>query len=250
MTQEIRGSYASYIRVSTQKQGHSGLGLEAQQAAVMRYVHERHGGLMKEFKEIESGRKGMKGRPELDQALTFCRKHRCTLVIGKLDRLARDVRFFLEVIDTSKVDIAFADLPDVNPSSAEGRMVLVSMANFAEFEARRISERTKAALAATKARGRVLGARGWCNLRPNVVERQQAADAFASRLSHVIKDMRQRNLPQRGIVDELNNLGIKAPRGGAWSLYQAQLLLKRLDALAEAEYERSGRLSNSTKDDP
>lgn len=250
MTKEMRGSYASYIRVSTQKQGHSGLGLEAQQAAVMRYVHERHGGLMKEFKEIESGRKGIKGRPELDKALAFCRKHRCTLVIGKLDRLARDVRFFLEVIDTSKVDIAFADLSDVNPSSAEGRMVLVSMANFAEFEARRISERTKAALAAAKARGRVLGAKGWDNLRPNVEERQQAADTFAARLGHVVRDMRQRELTQRGMVDELNQLGIKTPRGGSWSLYQAQLLLKRIETLSTVQKEGGGSLSNSMKDDP
>lgn len=231
MQQERTTPYVSYIRVSTQKQGHSGLGLEAQQATVARYAQDHRGTLVKEFKEVESGRKGIKGRPELEKGLAFCRKHQCTLVIGKLDRLARDVRFFLEVIDTSKVCIAFADLPDVNPSTAEGRMVLVSMANFAEFEARRISERTKAALAAAKARGRILGSKGIDNLRPNIEERQQAADAFAARMRHTMLGMQSRGLSQRAIASELNQLGVKTPRGGAWSLYQVQRLLHRLESL-------------------
>lgn len=231
MQQERNTPYVSYLRVSTQKQGHSGLGLEAQQTAVARYAKEHGGTLVQEFKEVESGRKGMKGRPELEKALAFCRKHRCTLVIGKLDRLARDVRLFLEVIDTCKVSIAFADLPDVDPSTAEGRMVLVSMANFAEFEARRISERTKAALAAAKARGRVLGSKGIDNLRPNIEERQKAADAFAERLRHTMHSMQDRGLSQRAIAMELNQLGIKTPRGGQWSLYQVQRLLTRVSSL-------------------
>jgi len=231
MQQECNTPYISYLRVSTQKQGHSGLGLEAQQAAVARYIQDHHGTLVQEFKEIESGRKGMRGRPELEKALAICRKRRCTLVIGKLDRLARDVRFFLEVIDTCKVNIAFADLPDVNPSTAEGRMVLVSMANFAEFEARRISERTKAALAAAKARGRVLGWKGIDNLRPNIQERQQAADAFAERLRHSVCSMQSRGLSHRAMALELNQLGIKTPRGGQWSLYQLQRLLDRIKAI-------------------
>lgn len=234
MQPERNTPYVSYLRVSTQKQGHSGLGLEAQQAAVARYAQDHGGTLVQEFKEVESGRKGMKGRPELEKALAFCRKHRCTLVIGKLDRLARDVRFFLEVIDTCKVSIAFADLPDVNPSTAEGRMVLVSMANFAEFEARRISERTKAALAAAKARGRVLGSKGIDNLRPNIEERQQAADAFAERLRHMMHAMEGRGLSQRAMAAELNQLGIKTPRGGLWSLYQVQRLLLRLACTSTA----------------
>lgn len=228
MSPNIPTPYASYIRVSTQKQGQSGLGMEAQQMAVSRYIQERQGTHVEEFQEIESGRKGMKGRPALDKALAFCRKHRCPLVIGKLDRLARDVRFFLEVIDTCKINIAFADLPDINPSTAEGRMVLVSMANFAEFEARRISERTKAALAAAKARGRVLGAKGANNLRPNIEARQEAANSFAQRLRHTISSMQSRGLSQRAMAAELNQLGIRTPRGGQWSLYQIQRLLDRL----------------------
>lgn len=232
MNSSFSHPYASYIRVSTQKQGQSGLGMEAQQMAVDRYIRERQGTHVKEFQEIESGRKGIKGRPELEKALAFCRKHRCTLVIGKLDRLARDVRFFLEVIDTSKVSIAFADLPDINPSTAEGRMVLVSMANFAEFEARRISERTKAALAAAKARGRALGSKGIDNLRPNIEARQEAADAFAERLRHTVHSMQSRGLSQRSMAAELNLLGIKTPRGGQWSLYQVQRLLSRISKKA------------------
>lgn len=102
--------------------------------------------------EVESGRKGAKGRPELVRALAECKRQRAALVIGKLDRLARAVRFFLEVIDDSGVDIRFAELPDICPASDEGRMILVSMANFAEFEGRRIGTRKTAALAAAKAR--------------------------------------------------------------------------------------------------
>lgn len=111
-----------------------------------------------------------------------CRKRRAALVIGKLDRLARDVRLFLEVIDDSAVDIRFADLADVCPRTDEGRMIMVGMASFAEFEGRRIGTRTRAALAAAKARGVQLGASGAANLKRNVEQRQAAANSFAERL--------------------------------------------------------------------
>lgn len=114
--------------VSTQRQGASGLGLDAQRIAVTNYLRER-GEQVGEIVEIESGRKGGKARPELIRALAQCKAQRASLVIGKLDRLARDVRFFLEVIDDSGVDIRFADLPDVCPGTDEGRMILVSMEN-------------------------------------------------------------------------------------------------------------------------
>lgn len=225
-------NFASYIRVSTVRQGQSGLGLEAQQAAVEAYVAGRKGVPGKEFREVESGRKGADGRPELAKAIAHCKKTKAALVVGKLDRLARDVRFFLEVLDTSGIDIRFADMPDVCPKTPEGRMLLVNMANFAEFEARRIGARTKAALAAAKARGVKLGTTGPDNLRADIEVRQAAADAFAFNLRTVLEGFKSHGLSQRKQVEELNKLGIKTAKGGEWSLIQLQRVLARLPAAA------------------
>lgn len=219
--------FVAYVRVSTQRQGQSGLGLDAQRIAVEAYVRGR-GVLVNEVAEIESGRKGVRARPELARALALCKTQGAALVIGKLDRLARDVRFFLEVIDDSGVDIRFADLPEICPASDEGRMILVSMANFAEFEGRRIGTRTRAALAAAKARGVKLGASGPKNLKPNIEARRAAANAFAIRLSGVMTGFRAMGLSQRAMVAELNSVGIPAPAGGRWGLAQVQRQLKRL----------------------
>ena len=219
--------FVSYIRVSTQRQGQSGLGLDAQRLAVQNYM-DRRGVLLQEFVEVESGRKGVGARPELASALKFCKQHSAALVIGKLDRLARDVRFFLEVIDDSGVDIRFADVPDIRPSTDEGRMILVSMANFAEFEGRRIGTRTKAALAAAKARGVKLGSAGATNLRPNIEARQADADSFATRMSGLVAGFRASGLSQRAMVTELNGAGVPTPKGGSWGLAQVQRLLRRL----------------------
>lgn len=222
--------FISYLRVSTQRQGESGLGLDAQRTAVLSYVQAR-GELLMEVQEVESGRKTDKDRPELARALAECRKRRACLVVGKLDRLSRDLRFFLQVLDDSRVDIRFADLPDVCPATPEGRMVLISMANFSEFEGRRIGVRTKAALAAARARGVVLGAAGPENLQANIKERQLAADAFAARLRPTFHAMTERKLSQRSMVGELNAIGIPAPQGGSWRLSQVQRIMKRLGAL-------------------
>jgi DNA invertase Pin-like site-specific DNA recombinase len=220
--------FISYTRVSTQRQGQSGLGIEAQQAAVQALVARHHGTIVAEFQEVESGRKGAASRPALMEALKACKEHRAALVIGKIDRLARDVRFFLEVLDDSKVDIRFADLPDVCPKTDEGRMLLINMANYAEFEGRRIGTRTKAALAAAKARGVKLGTTGTTNLKPNIEARQHAANDFAKKLRNVLEGFKDRGLSQRAQVNELNALGIKTAKGGQWSLVQLQRLLARL----------------------
>ena len=219
--------FISYLRVSTQKQGQSGLGIDAQLIAVQDYVRNR-GELIGGFTEIESGRAGSKGRPELVKALAECKQLGAALVFGKLDRLARNVRFFLETIDDSGVDIRFADLPDVIPTSDEGRMILVSMANFAEFEGRRISTRTKASLQAAKARGVILGAAGALNLKRCLEERTAIANSNALRLVGVIAGFAAQGLSQRATVAELNALGVKAPRGGLWSQAQLQRMLVRL----------------------
>lgn len=231
--------FISYVRVSTQKQGQSGLGIDAQLIAVENYVRGR-GDLIGGVQEIESGRKGSKSRPELVRALADCKRLGAALVIGKLDRLARNVRFFLETIDDSGVDIRFADLPDVYPTSDEGRMILVSMANFAEFEGRRIGTRTKAALQAAKARGVLLGTSGPANLKRCLEERTAVANAGASKLAGLVAGFDARKLSQRAMVKELNSVGVPAPRGGGWSLAQVQRMLNRLAAMAASQNPNSG----------
>ena len=222
-------NFVSYIRVSTQKQGHSGLGLDAQKSTVERYVSARRGVIVGEFQEVESGRKGAAMRPALIEALAFCKTSNAALVIGKLDRLARDVRFFLEVLDDSKVDIRFADLPDIDPKTDEGRMILIGMANFAEFEGRRIGTRTKAALAAAKARGVVLGTSGTTNLRRNIEARKMAADAHAQALKVTLAGFAAQRLSQRRQVEELNKTGTLTPSGKTmWTLVQLQRVIARL----------------------
>jgi DNA invertase Pin-like site-specific DNA recombinase len=221
-------NFVSYIRVSTQKQGNSGLGLDAQRNAIERYVAGK-GKIIKEFEEVESGKKGFEGRPQLQTAIEYCRKNKCGLVIGKLDRLARDVRFFLEVIDTSKTTICFADLPEINPNSAEGRMVLTSMATFAEFEARKISERTKAALAVAKNRGVKLGSKGTSNISKMNQTRIDQAEAFAEKMRPTITALHAQGLSCRKIASALNESGSLTSMKCKWTAVQVSSIMKRLN---------------------
>ena len=209
----------SYIRVSTQKQGMSGLGMEAQQKAVQQYLAEQGSDLVAEFVEVESGKKTDKQRPELAKALEACKKHKAVLVVAKLDRLARNVHFISGLME-SKVKFLALDMPEAN------ELTLHVMAAFAEHEAKRISERTKAALAVAKERGVKLGTAGAANLQPNIELRQQQAQAFAESLSGIFEGFKLRELTQRQMVAELNQLGIKTARGGSWSLVQVQRVLK------------------------
>jgi DNA invertase Pin-like site-specific DNA recombinase len=140
----------SYLRVSTQKQGQSGLGIEAQRAAVERYALENDCQIIEEFVEVESGKKD--DRPKLEVAMRSARIRGAKLVIAKLDRLSRDAAFLLGLAKAG-VDFVAADMPNAN------RLTVGIMAVVAEEERRMISERTKAAMAAAKARGTVLG--GW-----------------------------------------------------------------------------------------
>lgn len=219
--------FISYLRVSTQRQGQSGLGLEAQREAVARHLKGR--GLVAEYQEVESG--GKADRLQLRLAMEHCRKAGAVLVFAKLDRLARDTKLVLEIADAG-VPVVFCDFPEI-PEGAAGRFLLTMLASVAEFERRRISERTKAALAAAKARGVTLGAAGASNLRRNVEERQEVADAFAMRLRGVLEGFKARGLSQRAMVAELNQLGIKTPAGGeTWALAQVQRVLKRLGTIA------------------
>jgi DNA invertase Pin-like site-specific DNA recombinase len=213
--------FVSYIRVSTARQGSSGLGLEAQQEAVRRYLKGGSWDLVAEFQEVETGKgaNALEKRPQLRAALDACRRNNSTLVIAKLDRLARNVHFVSGLME-SKVRFVACDMPEAN------ELTIHIMAAFAEHEAKRISQRTKDALAVAKARGVVLGRAGPENLRPNLEQRQKASKAFAERLRPMYESMRTRGLSQRAMVVELNSVGVPAPKGGMWSLLQVQRLIK------------------------
>ncbi|EUC21469.1 recombinase family protein [Paraburkholderia hospita] len=218
----MQGRFVAYYRVSTQKQGASGLGLEAQQAAVMAYLNGGAWELIAEFTEVETGKGAnpLDKRPELRAALALCKKHGATLVIAKLDRLARNVHFVSGLLETG-CDFVAADMPQAN------KVMIQMHAVMSEWERDQISKRTKDALAAAKVRGVKLGAAGPMNLRPNVEARQKAADAFARSLSNVLAGFKAAGLSQRSMVAELNALGVKTARGGQWSQVQLQRVLVR-----------------------
>src|SRR5262249_9786304 len=143
----------AYYRVSTQKQGKSGLGLEAQQGTLNAYATSNGGTIAKSFIEVESGKKS--DRPELAKAIAHAKRSKATLVVAKLDRLARNCKFLLTIVE-SGADVVFCDFPTIPPGPT-GKFILTQMAAVAELEAGLISQRTKAALEAYKARGGLLG---------------------------------------------------------------------------------------------
>lgn len=218
--------FVSYCRVSTQKQGASGLGLEAQQETVRRFLNGGAWELIAEFVEVETGRgaDALAKRPKLKAALEACRKHGATLVIAKLDRLARNVHFVSGLME-SKVRFVACDMPEAN------ELTIHIMAAFAEHEAKRISQRTKEALAVAKARGVQLGATGPANLRRCLDVRKAKADEGAMKLASLFNGFWEQRLTQRAIVKQLNIVGIPAPKGGIWSLAQVQRIQKRVETL-------------------
>lgn len=221
--QQQRAPFVAYYRVSTQRQGQSGLGLDAQKAAVIHYLRTVRGFLAGEFTEIETGKgsNALERRPRLRQALDECRAKSATLVIAKLDRLARNVHFISGLMETK---VAFVACESPN----DGPLVLHIKAAIAEEESKKISVRTKEALAQAKARGVKLGRAGKRNLRPYLKKRERNAEAFALRLKGQVEGFRLRGLSQRGMVKELNDIGVAAPRGGKWSLIQLQRALARM----------------------
>ena len=199
-------TFVAYYRVSTERQGQSGLGLDAQKAAVAAYMRGL-GELEAEFVEVESGRKD--DRPQLAAALALCRgKLGRVLVIAKLDRLARSVAFISNLMESGVAFVA-VDMPHAN------KLTMHVLAAVAEHEREMISQRTKAALAAAKARGTRLG-----NPRPDTA-RMRAAVAervasFRARVLPTIQALQAEGCSLRGIAAELNAKGITAPRGGSW----------------------------------
>jgi len=216
------GEFVAYYRVSTQKQGQSGLGLEAQKQGVMNYLNGGNWKLVSEFTEVETGKgaNALDRRPQLRKALELCKKTKATLVIAKLDRLARNVHFVSGLIETG-VDFVAADMPRADKTMIQIHAVM------SEHERDQISARTKAALTAAKERGVILGKAGAANLKPNIEARQKAADEFAMKLKGVIDGMKARGLSQRAMCVELNNLDVKTTKGGQWSQVQLQRIMSR-----------------------
>lgn len=214
--------FVSYYRVSTVQQGRSGLGIEAQRAAIAAYIATGGWQQVAEYEEHESGKgaDALSRRPKLRDALTTCKKQGATLIIAKLDRLARNVHFVSGLIEAG-VDFVAADMPQANKVMIQMHSVM------AEWERDQISSRTRAALAAAKARGVKLGATGPNNLRRNIEVRRAAAFDFALRYRAVLEALQARGLSQRAMLTELNSLGLRAPQGGMWSLVQLQRALDR-----------------------
>ena len=221
--------FVAYYRVSTQKQGNSGLGIEAQQQAVSKHIKEGNSELLAAFTEIETGKgaNALDKRPQLRNALNLCRKNGATLIIAKLDRLARNVHFVSGLIETG-CDFIAADMPHAN------KVMIQMHAVMSEWERDQISTRTKAALIAAKARGMQLGSAGVKNLKPNILQRQHASKLFVDKLLGQIQGFKLRGLSQRAMVLELNALSIACPQGGLWSLIQLQRLLKKASPIGES----------------
>lgn len=222
--------YVAYYRVSTARQGQSGLGLDAQKHAVAEFVREQNATLVAEHVEVESGRRA--DRPELQAALAACRMHGATLLIAKLDRLSRNAAFLLSLRDAG-VEFVAADMPGAN------RLTVGILSMVAETEAEAISSRTKAALAAAKRRGVVLGKTWKRNFNERGRAKGRAAagrvlqtaamQRAADRAGHVRRLRAEGITTPTEIAQGLNRLGVPAPRGGDWTCLQVQRLLTRLD---------------------
>jgi DNA invertase Pin-like site-specific DNA recombinase len=234
------GKFVSYLRVSTDKQGRSGLGLEAQREAVASFLNGGRWKLVREFVEIESGKRN--DRPQLAKALHLCKATGARLVIAKLDRLSRDAHFLLG-LQKAGVPFVAADLPEAN------EMVVGIMAVIAQGERRMIEDRTKAALGAIKARlkrrgeyttraGKVITRLGNPNGAKHlrrlgngaaVAKVREDAMARADGLRGIVDEIRASGATSvRAITEEMNERGILTPRGGTWHPTSVARLLERL----------------------
>lgn len=212
-----KGNFIAYYRVSTDRQGRSGLGLDAQRKAVLDWLNGGKWSLVAEYTEIESGRRA--DRPELEKALGDCKRRGATLVIARLDRLARNVHFISGLMER-KVPFVAVEFPDATP------LMLHIHAAMAEHERKLISERTRAGLGQARARGVKLGTHGRILARQN----REKAMAQAKTLRPTIKELRQAGKTTvREIMEELNRRGIKTLRKGIWHPNTVNVLLHRID---------------------
>jgi DNA invertase Pin-like site-specific DNA recombinase len=215
-----RGKFIAYYRVSTDRQGQSGLGLEAQQKAVLDYLNGGSWTLAGEYTEVESGKHA--DRPQLAAALAACKKQKARLVIAKLDRLSRNLAFIAALMD-SGVEFVAADNPHAN------KLTIHILAAVAQHEREAVSQRTKDALAAAKAQGVKLGNP---RLAESVAEanaaRVEAADRFAANVLPIIREIQASGVSSlRGVAKALIARGIKTARGGEWSAVQVTDILNR-----------------------
>ena len=218
--------FVAYLRVSTAKQGRSGLGLEAQQEAVRQFVTGRGGKIIAPvFVEVETGKRN--DRPELEKALKRCRLTGATLVVAKLDRLSRNAAFLMTLRD-SGVDFVAADLPEANT------MTVGVMAVVAQHEREAISQRTKAALSAAKARGRTLG--GFRAGAPDIAKHQrQGVEAVRQRAlldaeerRETIEELQRENLSLNAMAARMNAESVRTSRGGSWTATAVKRTIARL----------------------
>lgn len=209
--------YIGYVRVSTGKQGRSGLGLDGQESAIRSHVSTMAGELVGLYKEIESGKKD--DRPMLLKAIAHAQLIGARLVIHKLDRLSRDLGFITQ-LQKSDLDFTVIDLPGAD------KFVIHLFGALAEKERSMISDRTRRALQAAKERGKVLGNPKGYQFAEGAQRRGAAAagkahaeraDLLASRVNPMIMELRGEGRPLRGIAAELNAKGIPTPRGKAWT---------------------------------
>ena len=223
----------AYYRVSTARQGESGLGLEAQRARVRQIAADRGAVIVQEFTEVESGRRA--DRPQLAAAMAAARKVGAVVAVAKLDRLARDAELVLRLSREAQRNgfggLLFADLPEVDATTAAGRMVLTVMASVAEFESRRIGERTREAMAAAKARGVRFG-----GIRPGTITRNDAArekaTASAERLRPLLTALQAQGASLRTMAEALAGAGVTTRNGKPLSPATVKLQLQRLELRA------------------
>lgn len=207
----------AYLRVSTQRQGASGLGLDAQRESVRAFLGEPPS---KEFVEIESGK--VKSRPELQKAIAEAKRTDQTLVVARLDRLARNAHFLLGLVE-SGVKVAFCDLPDL-PSGPTGKFMLTMLAAVAELEGGMISDRTKKALAVAKERGTDLGTNG------KILAERYRKEAIdrAICVMPAIEAVRQAGAVSLSeIAEALNRRGVTTSTGGKWHPTSVQRVIQR-----------------------
>lgn len=217
------GSFVAYYRVSTAEQGRSGLGLESQREAVHRYLNGGGWALLGEFTEVETGKgsNALAKRPALREALALAKRHKATLIIAKMDRLSRNVHFITGLLEAG-VDFRAVDNPAAN------KLTVHILAAVAEAERDAISERTKAALQAAKARGVILGANG-----RRLAERYRAEAAErVVPIAAELAALRAQGLTVRAIADALNARGVRSPGGAEWKPGNVHRALKRCPEVA------------------